>query len=469
VTDIHSSVEFLAADERFRPSKVVLVTVSIASIDGRRAIATDPTNLVSGWVALVGIGDLQSCLRTASGGVDYGYGLPRGVKFGRQELTGMIVDVDMAGPDAIAHNLFYFEDARRDMAAIKVPITWIHGRHDGWIDLERVRHLMSAGDARNRRLLEVRTGHQLRTSREALEVFQLVTEEVARLGLGRLLPPLPPNLDELERRRLAERARRPLAPVDLRKFWRDYLVGRDGRVGIELMTATNAYYDLMSKQVAALALEADDRVLDLGSGAGDFAVFLAGEPNAPPISVTAVDYVCEALCRGRERLARISPNGDGVVRHLTANLDLAPNRSVPLAGESFDAVLASFLISYLRDPHALLVEARRLLRPGGRLVLSSLRRDADSSLLYTDGRAELHPLRMKELFSEVPEIEFEELQRKFINDNAKIFNFEDDGYFRFWDAGELCTLVQKAGFAVEGTTTAFGSPPQAVIVTARRP
>ena len=256
VSDIHSTLEFLATDERFRPSNVVLVTVSIASIDGRRAIATDPTNLVSGWIALVGIGDLQSCLRTASGGVDYGYGLPRGVKFGRQELTGMVVDLDRAGPDAISHNLFYLEDARRDMAAIKVPITWIHGRHDGWIDLERVRHLMSAGDIRNRKLLEVSTGHQLRTSREALEVFQLVSKEVARLGLGRSLRPLPPNLDELERRRLAERARRPPAPVDLREFWRDYLVGRDGRVGIELMTATNAYYDLMSKQVAALALGA---------------------------------------------------------------------------------------------------------------------------------------------------------------------------------------------------------------------
>ena len=197
-------------------------------------------------------------------------------------------------------------------------------------------------------------------------------------------------------------------------------------------------------------------------------MFLTGEPNAPPVFVTAVDYVREALCRGRERLARISPNGARVVRHLAADLDLAPNRSVPLAGESFDAVLVSLLISYLRDPHALLAEAHRLLRPGGRLVLSSLRRDADSSRLYADGRAELHPLRMKELFAEVPESEFEELQRKFINDNAKIFNLEDEGYFRFWDAAELCTLVQKAGFALEGTTTAFGNPPQAVIVTAHR-
>jgi ubiquinone/menaquinone biosynthesis C-methylase UbiE len=468
VSDIHSTLEFLATDEHFRPSNVVLVTVSIASVDGRRAIATDPTSLVSGWVALVGIGDLQSCLRTASGGVDYGYGLPRGVRFGRQELTGMVVDVDKAGPDAIGHNLFYFEDARRDMATIKVPITWIHGRHDGWVDLDRIRRLMSSGDTRNRRLLEVRTGHQLRTSREALEVFQLVSEEVARIGLGRRLEPMPPRLDELERRRLAERARRPPAPVDLRQFWRNYLVGRDGSVGIELMTATNAYYDLMSKQVAALALAADDRVLDLGSGAGDFAVFLAGEPNAPGVWVTEVDYVREALRRGRQRLARISPNGNGAVRHLTADLDLGRDRSVPLAAESFDAVLASFLISYLREPHALLLEAHRLLRPGGRLVLSSLRRDADSSCLYADGRAELHPQRMKELFAEVPESEFEELQRKFINDNAKIFNFEDDGYFRFWDADELSTLVQKAGFALEGTQTAFGNPPQAVIVTARR-
>jgi ubiquinone/menaquinone biosynthesis C-methylase UbiE len=468
VSDIHSTLKFLASDERFRPSNVVVVTVSIASIEGRRAIATDPTKLVSGWVALVGIGDLQSCLRTASGGVNYGYGLLRGEKFGRQELTGMVVDMDEAGPDAIAHGLLFLEDARQDMAAIKVPVTWIHGRHDGWTELQRVRELMSTGDISNRKLLEVRTGHQLRTSREALEVFQLVSEEVARVSFRRPLRSRPPNLEELERRRLAERARRPPALVDLREFWRDYVVGRDGRVGIELMTATNAYHDLMSKQVAALALKAGDNILDLGSGAGDFGVFLAGEPKAPPVSVVSVDYVHEALCRGRTRVARISANGDCVVRHLTADLDLAGNRCVPLAGTSFDSVLASFLISYLRDPQALLAEAHRLLRPGGRLVLSSLRRDADSSLLYADGRAELHPMRMKELFSEVPEEEFAELQRKFINDNAKIFNLEEDGYFRFWDAGELCTLVENAGFTVEATTTAFGEPPQAVIVSSRR-
>jgi ubiquinone/menaquinone biosynthesis C-methylase UbiE len=247
------------------------------------------------------------------------------------------------------------------------------------------------------------------------------------------------------------------------------LVGRDGRVGIELMSATNAYYDLMSKQVSALALKANDHVLDLGSGAGDFAVFLAHELNSPPVTVVAVDCVREGLCRGRERIARMSLSHVAVVRHLIADLDLVANRAVPLAEAGFDAILASFLISYLREPLALLAEARRLLRPGGRIVLSSLRRDADSSRLYSEGRAELHPGRMKELFTEIQESEFEELQRRFINDNSKIFNLEEDGHFRFWDAEELCALVQDAGLVVENTTTAFGIPPQAVIVAARRP
>lgn len=468
VSDIDSTIAFLQQSERFKPSRVVLVTVSIASVDGRRAVATDSTGLICGWVPLVGIGDLQSCLRTASGGVDYGFGLPAGVKFGKQELTGMVVDVDEAGPDARAHRLFYLNDARQDMASIRVPITWIHGQHDGWIDLERVRDLMSFGDTAQRKLLEVPTGHQLRSSREALEVFQLVSQEVARMGLGRDLRPANPDLAELELQRQAERARRPLAPVDLKEFWEDYLVGRDGRVGIEFMTATNAYHGLMAKQIEGLGLQDGGRVLDLGSGTGDFAIAVARQPDPPRVSITALDYISDALRRGETRFAASRPPIGLTLNSVLADLSVLPGCRIPLGGDQFDAVLASLLISYLREPAALLAEIARVLRPQGRLVLSSLRRDADSSRLYSDGRAELHPARLKDLFSAVPDTEFADLQRQFINDNARIFNLEEEGHFRFWDPQELTDLVMAAGFQVHKTELEFGDPPQVVIVTASR-
>jgi len=39
----------------------------------------------------------------------------------------------------VAHELSYIEQSRRDFAAIDVPVTWLQGEYDAWVDLERVR------------------------------------------------------------------------------------------------------------------------------------------------------------------------------------------------------------------------------------------------------------------------------------------------------------------------------------------
>ena len=231
VRDLHATLRFLEDSDVFRCSRAVIISFSLAAIDGRRAVASDPTGVVAGWVSVVGMVDVQSGLRAVSGGVDYVYGAQRGVEFGIHELGGVRVHIDRAAQDVLEHHLGGFEDARRDMAAIRVPVTWIHGRHDAWIDPEQVAELVSSGDASRRSLIEVPTGHQLRSSREALETFQLIAEETSEMLWAIVSDPrfrTGSGLDELQK---AERARRPQPKVDLQEFWRDYLVGRDGRSG----------------------------------------------------------------------------------------------------------------------------------------------------------------------------------------------------------------------------------------------
>lgn len=468
VRDLHTTLDFVRTSERIRAPQAILCTSSIGSVEGRRALATDPSGLYTGWVALVGMVDLLETLRVASGGINYPHGLEQGVYFGRQELTGVVVDMQVTGPDAMEHRLVYLEDARRDMAAIKVPVTWIFGRYDGWMDLRRVRDLLSAGEGDRRRLLVVPTGHQLRSSRQALETFQLAAHEVARMVLGREIEPAIPDLIELEQRRRAERVRRPPPPVDLRGFWRDYLVGRDGRLGIELMTATQAYRDLMEVQVEALSLRDGDRIIDLGAGAGDFAIHLTRRAQSAPVcSITAIDFIREALARGTGRVAREGDTGVAFTP-LVADLRVCPTRRVPVREETFDAAIASLLLSYVDDPATLLREIWRLLRPGGRLVASTLIRDADNSLLYSAAREELHPAQLRKLFGDFDERDLETIQRQFVNDNARIFNLEEQGHFQFWDPDEFERLVRNAGFQIARSHLSFGNPPQVVVVTARR-
>jgi len=466
VDDIVASVDF--AKKEFDPKRIVVVAFSLGAIEARRAIAIDGGRTVEGWVSVVGMVDLQSGLRTVSGGVDFALGQSLGVEFGRHELVGVVADMDATGRDAFDHHLVHFEDAKRDMASIQVPITWIHGRYDSWMEIDRVRELMAAGSIENRRLIEIPSGHQMRSSWEALETFQLISREVSRLALGRELAPVLPDVVDLERRTRAERDRRPKVELDNHEFWSDYLLGRDGSFGFELMSATSEYRDFMNTQIEMLGLSPGQSVVDLGGGVGDFSVRLAEDFKRLDLRVTHLDLVPGALVRSRRRVEARGRHRLAITR-VAADLDLTRGRGLPLREESADAVLASLFLSYLENPMELLNSVARVLRPGGRLVLSSMRRDADISRIYVNALAELPPNRRVAHFGPDAARQFEQIQRVFLNDAATLVRLEEEGRFRFYDADELESMLREAGLAPEKRRAAFGSPPQAVVVSAVRP
>lgn len=468
--DIRTAIEHFAASDRFQPSAIVLVTFSGAAIEARHALAEKCDARVGGWVSVVGAADLKSGLRTVSGGVDYIGGFERDVRFGIQRILGIEVDMDRVAEDAIRHRMAYLEDARCEMAKLELPITWIQGRFDAWINPERVQEILSCGDASRRRLVEVPTGHQLRNSREALQTFQLISQEIGRIVLGREIPPSLPDLGELEQRRRAERARLPKTTIDLKGFWRDYLLGRDRRLGMELLTVSSPYRELMRVQVEALSLAAGQHVADLGAGTGTLPLFLLEHfPDAETLWIDEVDYVSEALERARTRLARVDAARDMQVRYLECDLDPdGPAPPVPVDDGACDRVLASLVLNYVKEPARLLAEARRLLCPGGRLVLSTLRRDADISRIYRDVAAELHAGGALRALGERDEALVETELREFLNEAARLLDFEERGIFHFWDADELVQLLSDAGFTEIETTVAFGDPPQAIVASALR-
>jgi SAM-dependent methyltransferase len=118
--------------------------------------------------------------------------------------------------------------------------------------------------------------------------------------------------------------------------------------------AWNALYE----RPAALALLGDVaglRVLDVGCGAGAH----ARELIARGARVEGLDRSPALLRIARERL------GPDVPLH-EADLE----QPLPLADGAFDRVLASLVLHYVEDQRAPLLELRRVLAPGGRLVLS---------------------------------------------------------------------------------------------------
>jgi len=105
-------------------------------------------------------------------------------------------------------------------------------------------------------------------------------------------------------------------------------------------------------RAALAALPGIDRVLDIGAGNGWLARRLAGS-----FQVTALD-----VDGGDTGLAAIR---DPRVGRVTADLE-----ALPLRAGSFDAVIAAAALHYAVDVGRALAEARRVLRPGGLLIIA---------------------------------------------------------------------------------------------------
>jgi SAM-dependent methyltransferase len=116
-----------------------------------------------------------------------------------------------------------------------------------------------------------------------------------------------------------------------------------------------------------LALEgAPGRQLaDIGGGTGNYALALKREGWEPVV----VD-------RSAEMLVRASAKGLEVVE--------ADAQQLPFEDESFDAAMMISMLHHVEDRGAALAEGRRILRPGGRLVLKGFTGEDAASLWILD-------------------------------------------------------------------------------------
>ncbi len=100
-------------------------------------------------------------------------------------------------------------------------------------------------------------------------------------------------------------------------------------------------------------LGAPGAALDLGCGDGRLSDHLRAE------ELTVADVSAVALARARERL----PDARTV--------ELEPDAPLPLDDGEFELVLCAETIEHVRDVQLLLSEARRVLRPRGRLAVTA--------------------------------------------------------------------------------------------------
>ena len=116
-------------------------------------------------------------------------------------------------------------------------------------------------------------------------------------------------------------------------------------------------------------------VLELGCGAPNLDFYNRNNVR----SLSGVDPSAELLAHAKLALAS---------KGMTANFLLGIAEALPFANNSFDCVVTTFTLCSVQDPQAALSEAKRVLKPGGRLLFVEHGRAPDTDAAAWQRRLE---------------------------------------------------------------------------------
>ncbi|TLY23316.1 MAG: response regulator [Nitrospirae bacterium] len=458
---------------RMRPtSPVVVIAANVMGRIALKRLAQDrPVALL---VVLSGIMDLQAALRAHQ--EDSIVTFLRSAGLGTTNLLGLNVDGERFLSDAIKESyadlLTTIEDAKR----LRTPVLFFAAVRDPWAQPDTVKKVLAS--------LQAHAG-QLYLIPEALHRLQdnprqtlVLVRQVASCCVERFFPdrprkgladPSPRTIAaqirlERDRARARHAKRRPA----LQEFWQAHLNRTQHLANI------SAYWHFL-EQIARLAgpLERGERVLDPGCGNGALGLFLLtqqafrlrGEPGPklPPPHYIGLDFLPSALTSARINLAQAATeirekSPEIVMAHqllatslLTADLD----SPLPIRDNRFDRIVCNFVLGYLQDPLFTLREFVRVLSPGGKMVITSLKPQADLSQIY----------RLTAQQAEPPEAI--EAARQMLISFGTIKQAERDGMFHTLTRQELALLLLASGAVQINIHSAFDD--QAYLAVAEKP
>jgi len=474
-SDIGTTVDYAKRNPGFQPSSIVLISFSMASIAARRSILVNGQKDIDYWISCMGASDPDDLMKNSTGGIDYLMEFRQGEKLSVKQVLGHMVNLDNYCNDIESNDIAYLEDARKDMAKIKIPVTWIYGRYDYWINRNRILDIMSIKSKGPRQVREVPCGHIVKTSYEAIEVFKLIVQHIwEQLYHENVIPSVPAAAERAAFER-AEWARIRQKEMDHKNYWRSYLLGQEkGEIGFDIITLTDEYHELMEKQLALLELKETDLLIDMGGGTGNFMqCYLESEKPKKTFGsergpkIYTADFVKEALLRAREKHKRII--GADVFRrsgfgYVTADLNVVnPVLKLPFKDNSLDKILASLFISYVKNAQGTLEEFFRILKPDGMVVVSSLKPDTDMSKPIQSLIDKIKAADELPYFEGKTREELLTAVQYYINTAAYLTDLEEEKMFKFYNTEELTQLLIESGFRNIRSYDSFGSPAQAVI------
>jgi SAM-dependent methyltransferase len=159
-----------------------------------------------------------------------------------------------------------------------------------------------------REVIEIPTGHNLRSSDDALKTFMLITKLIYRMQHNQEIDPIAPDRENMVKLITYERERlENTEEFRPDHYWKNYLIGQGSSVGYDFYKNIREFREFLTLQSELVGLENGEVFADIGCGTGIFIenmlLNLAGrKKNINDTHLVLVDLVQEALDRSKAKM-----------------------------------------------------------------------------------------------------------------------------------------------------------------------
>ncbi len=465
VEDIRGSLDFL--EESFGVREVILFSASLSARCSFRAAALD--DRVVRLISLVGVLNIRYTLYQIYK-EDLVAGHIEGKRWGINDILGFEIDLDHLFDRMVKDDMHDREGTKKDLAWAKTPIVYLSAERDAWVDPNDVDLLLRSREHTVVHVIKDALHEVRETPRAARETLKLIVKACLSDSLQSIPDTtiIEPDKKQVIARNKIEREMLKRAQPEVepeKSFWTNYLKKYSI---LERFEDYQEYLDILGSHLGEI--DSEDMLLDAGCGNGLFGIWIIRDllergrklPVFPPPMYVALDLTQTGLaeaCRrhadaGYELAANLTSTPRPLLDLAYAQADLEEcslkendgkkGTQLPFADNCFDKICCSLVVSYLQEPWVVIRELQRILAPGGKIVISSMKPHCDMSTIYRDF-----------LHQDVNDNELESA-RDLLRAAGKIKVKEEKGYYRFFTGEQMAAMARSAGLGNIKIECSFG-------------